>query len=269
MASDVFSYRKYIHASIYMLLFIFAAQYRLAATAGPDAFVLDSKTLPFAPPGHSSNSMGLNVDAGAIPEIHVNDLSANRGWLGVTLVDSAVFPAIAAGPTVRAVVPATPARMAGLTRGDTILRVGCKRTDSVRELVRVIALERVGAPVIFTIFHNGAVQCVGGLVGNRGLAEDRMKMKFMNNGLFLEAGRIGPTLEPRFFVAQIRPQSRASRTGFRRGMRLISIDARKISTPRNVAELFTDFRSSRSIYSRAHSIEIEWAGSVFLLNLAP
>jgi serine protease Do len=120
--------------------------------------------------------IGFSVPAN-IAKTVVDDLSDDgqvaRGWLGVQIQPVSEDVAVALGleatkgVMISSVLEDTPARQAGLEKGDIVLSVDGQEVETPRDLTRMIASESPGQSVTLNVLRKGQAQDLSVKLGNR------------------------------------------------------------------------------------------------------
>lgn len=137
--------------------------------------VVGVNTAIFSPTG-GSVGIGFAIPAELAVEVTnalIKDGKVSRGWLGVTIQDvtedmaEAQGLAEARGAIIADVNDQSPARKAGLKRGDVILSVNGRDATDATSVTRMVGKLLAGSENDFTVLRNGKRQQVSVTVGER------------------------------------------------------------------------------------------------------
>ena len=137
--------------------------------------VIGVNTAIFSPTG-GSVGIGFAIPAELASEVTkslIKDGKVSRGWLGVTIQDVTDDMAEAQGlAEVRGAIIAdvndeSPARKAGLKRGDVILSVNGRDTTDATSVTRMVGKLLAGSKNEFTVLRDGKRQKISVTVGER------------------------------------------------------------------------------------------------------
>jgi serine protease Do len=138
-------------------------------TFNMDGQVVGVNTAIVSPTG-GSVGIGFAVPSAIVAHI-VADLRdkgrIDRGWLGVSVQETAAASGRAAGVTVAGVERGGPASRAGLHVGDALLAVNGDKVDSSRALIRAVAAVPPGSSVKITVRRGGQEMEIPVTVGRR------------------------------------------------------------------------------------------------------
>jgi serine protease Do len=139
-----------------------------------DGEVVGVNTAIVSPTG-GSVGIGFAVPSAIVSKI-VADLRdkgrIDRGWLGVSVTESAAASGRPAGVTVASVERGGPASHAGVQPGDAVLAVNGDKVDTSRALIRAVAAVPPGSSVTLTIRRGGQQMDIPVTVGRRPAESD-------------------------------------------------------------------------------------------------
>jgi len=143
-------------------------------TFNMDGEVVGVNTAIVSPTG-GSVGIGFAEPSAAVSRI-VADLRdkgrIDRGWLGVSVEETAAASGRPAGVTVASVERGGPASRAGLHVGDALLAVNGDKIDTSRALIRAVAAVPPGSSVTITVRRGGQQMDIPVTVGRRPAESD-------------------------------------------------------------------------------------------------
>ena len=212
--------------------------------------VVGVNTAIFSPTG-GSVGIGFAIPAELAVDVTnalIKDGKVSRGWLGVTIQDVTEDMAEAQGldeargAIIADVNDESPARKAGLRRGDVILSVNGRETTDATSVTRMVGGLLAGSENDFTVLRNGKKQAVSVKVGER--PADPNALRSSNSGQSgsssgdAEEGPLGLSLrpldpsarsamgldpdEPGLIIGDLDADSQLREAGVRPGMAILS-----------------------------------------------
>ncbi|MBK1716570.1 Do family serine endopeptidase [Thiocystis violacea] len=221
--------------------------------------VIGVNTAIYSPTG-GNVGIGFAIPVETVRQV-VTDLRENgrvaRGWLGVNIQE--VTPELAAGlgleeaegVVVADVVPDGPASQTDLRVGDVILSANGTRLASYKDLPRLVAATRAGAPMKLELRRDGQPHRVTVTVGSMP-SEDSQASLGNDGGQSAEPPRLGLHLAPLtpelrlqrglnadqtgVLVARVEPNSPAAKAGIEPGSLISMVGAEPIASPDQLVE---------------------------------
>jgi serine protease Do len=143
-------------------------------TFNMDGEVVGVNTAIVSPTG-GSVGIGFAVPSAMVSHI-VADLRdkgrIDRGWLGVSVEETAAASGRAAGVTVSSVERGGPASHAGIRAGDALLAVNGDKVGTSRALIRAVAAQPPGSSIKVTVRRSGQEMDIPVTVGRRPAESD-------------------------------------------------------------------------------------------------
>jgi serine protease Do len=230
--------------------------------------VIGVNTAIFSPSG-GNVGIGFAIPSTQAKKI-IADLKDNgaveRGWLGVhiqgvseQLADSLGLKK-AEGALVSRVMADSPAKKAGLQRGDVILEVNDKDVEKLRDLPRLVAALKVDEKAEFTIWRDGKKISVDAKVGKAPRQDQLAKLntdKQENSNPQSVSGMKLAALDDRarkslgveiaeggVVITDVLPNSAAAATGLHQGDVILSVGNKTVSKPADVTTSIDEARKS-------------------------
>jgi len=185
----------------------------------------------------------INAAKNILPQLKETG-HVTRGWLGVTiqhvsdeLADSFGLDT-AEGALISSVAGNSPAEIAGLERGDIILRLNDKKIVSMTDLPRLVAEIPVGETADVTVFRDGKEETFEVEVGKMSDDGNPVKVTSRTNALGLTVMEITPELRRRLniqakqgvVITAVEPNSASAESGLRPGDVIIEFNNQEIAT---------------------------------------
>lgn len=218
---------------------------------------------------------GGNVGIGfAIPSTQAKKIilalkengSVERGWLGVHIqgvtdeLASSLGLKAAKGALVSRVMPESPAKKAGLKRGDVILGVNDDVVAKLSDLPRLVANLAVGDKAVFNIWREGREMSLDAKIGKSSKVQKVAKLapetlEKLNpasvGGMKLAAldDRFRQSLgvemvEGGVVITGVLPNSAAAETGLRQGDVILLVGNKAVSKPTDVTRTIDEAKKS-------------------------
>ncbi len=230
--------------------------------------VIGVNTAIFSPSG-GNVGIGFAIPSKQARKI-ITDLRENgaveRGWLGVHIqgvtkeLAASVGLEEATGALVSRVMPESPAKQAGLKRGDVILEVNDKEVAKLRDLPRLVANLEVNEKAEFTVWRDGKEISLDAKIGKAPAAEKLAKLNLdeqENSNPQSVSGMKLATLDDRtrkslgiegaeggVVITDILPSSAAAATGLHQGDVILSVGNKSVSKPTDVARSIDEAKKS-------------------------
>ena len=209
--------------------------------------VIGINTAIYSPSG-GSVGIGFAIPASTAKAIIADledDGNVTRGWLGVQIqpVTSEIADSIglekAHGTIIAGVTEGSPAGIAGLKTGDTILSVDGEEVAGPKELSRKIASIKPGSSVDMTVYRGGNQRTVSVSIGQ--MPGDTVAAAGAGSDSLEDTPRLGLALAPSetgegVAVADVLNGSPAAEQGIRRGDVILEIDGASVSQPEVAAQ---------------------------------
>ncbi|WP_084398389.1 Do family serine endopeptidase [Henriciella aquimarina] len=233
--------------------------------------VVGVNTAIFSPTG-GSVGIGFAIPAElavSVTNALIKDGKVSRGWLGVTIQDVTEDMAEAQGlekargAIIADVNDQSPAKKAGLRRGDVILSVNGKDAGDATSVTRMVGGLGVGSTNKFTVLRDGKRQNISVTVGERPsdpsatLSSNSDRPSADNEGA--EEGPLGVSLRPLdsearsamgldedeagLIVGDIKPDSALGEIGIRPGMALLSAGGQPLNSVKDLENAIGDMKS--------------------------
>ena len=230
--------------------------------------VIGVNTAIFSPSG-GNVGIGFAIPANQAKKI-ITDLRENgsveRGWLGVHIqgVTEELANSLGlekpVGALVSRVTPNSPAKRAGLKRGDVILDVNDKDVAQLRDLPRLVANLEVGEKAEFKVWRDGKKISLDAKIGKSPKREQLAKLETESqknsnpqsvSGMKLAAlddrtrQSLGvETAEGGVVVTDILPNSAAAETGLHQGDVILSVGNKTVSEPADVTRTIDEAKKN-------------------------
>jgi serine protease Do len=232
--------------------------------SGGPAFNLEGEvvginTAIFSPSG---GSVGIGF---AIPASTAENVIASlketgtvtRGWLGVRIqpvtedIAESLGLAAAKGAIVSDVTEDSPALAAGISQGDTILKVGGKEIRDSRDLSREVAELKPGQSVPVTVVRDGKTMDINVKIG---AMPDEPKMASAQPGGKAEPGlllsdfglKVAPAQDGAgVTVTEVEPGSPAAERGLKPGDVILEVAGMEVNQPSDIRNALKDNKRSR------------------------
>lgn len=223
--------------------------------SGGPAFNLEGEvvginTAIFSPSG-GSVGIGFAIPA-SVAENVITSLkesgTVTRGWLGVRIqpvtedIAESLGLEAAKGAIVSEVTEGSPALAAGLTQGDTILKVDGQEISDSRDLSRKVAQLKPGQSVPVTVVRSGKMMDIAVKIGTM---PDEPKMASATQGdgkdQTLSLADFGLKLAPAqdgagVMVTEVTPGSNAAERGLKAGDVILEVAGSEVHSPADVRE---------------------------------
>ena len=223
--------------------------------SGGPAFNLEGEvvginTAIFSPSG-GSVGIGFAIPA-SVAENVITSLkesgTVTRGWLGVRIqpvtedIAESLGLEAAKGAIVSEVTEGSPALAAGLTQGDTILKVDGQEISDSRDLSRKVAQLKPGQSVPVTVVRSGKTMDIAVKIGTM---PDEPKMASATQGdgkdQTLSLADFGLKLAPAqdgagVMVTEVTPGSNAAERGLKAGDVILEVAGAEVNSPADVRE---------------------------------
>ena len=223
--------------------------------SGGPAFNLEGEvvginTAIFSPSG-GSVGIGFAIPA-SVAENVITSLkesgTVTRGWLGVRIqpvteeIAESLGLEAAKGAIVSEVTEGSPALAAGLTQGDTILKVDGQEISDSRDLSRKVAQLKPGQSVPVTVVRSGKTMDIAVKIGTM---PDEPKMASATQGdgkdQSLSLADFGLKLAPAqdgagVMVTEVTPGSNAAERGLKAGDVILEVAGAEVHSPADVRE---------------------------------
>ena len=195
-----------------------------------------------------------------IPQLR-DEGHVTRGWLGVTV--QALNEELAAsfgldsaqGALVNSVVEDSPAKKAGLQRGDIITEYDGKPVDELNDLPRLVAATPVDKTVKVEIFRDGKTRTVKVKIGKLDEGEGTVIAGDKEKGgvIGITAANVTPELVERYslegdegiLVMKIDPEGPAADANLRIGDLIVEVDGKTINSVKEFEEIVGNMKSGK------------------------
>lgn len=203
----------------------------------------------------ASNTGGYMGIGFAIPSNMIKNIkdqlldkgSVTRGFIGVNLqaIDNDLAQVFkldqVEGALIADVSDNSPAKDAGLQRGDVILEYNGKKISSIGQFRNAVAMIPPGSDLVLLIKRDDALIKVPVKIGshpdNGGAPKEKEEVTGNSLGVTVEtltpelAESLGLSGEKGVVVTKVDPKSQASLVGIKKGTLVLSVNKKKVSTP--------------------------------------
>jgi serine protease Do len=232
--------------------------------------VIGVNTAILSPP--SLMSSGFSVGIGfAIPINIVKDIISQlhtkgkvvRGWLGVLIqaVQEDMADAFqldeASGALVAKVMANSPAELAGIKRGDVIVKFDGKKVEANDELPMMVARATLGKEVEVEVIRGGKKHTLKATITElKDIAEEEDEADSSENKLGLAVQDITPEIARSLgldadnkgvVVAGVEPESEAEKKGLRRGDVILEVDSQEVKSSQEFRQILTKAKKNKPI----------------------